>query len=377
LYFEPHLECYSRTKLKPTKTPEEHLRETDIVRDFTDEAQHRGLRVLPWVTALNDPVIASENPQYAMIDFRGERVPGWLCPSNDDVRAFVAAMATDLLTNYEVDGIFLDRIRFPECGGEGIGFAPALSCFCESCHDSARALGIDLESVNRRVKSIAGRIGEILPLLYTTSTGCLDIAKLIIDNTEIEAWIRFRYSTIAKLVKDVYSSVKSAKSSAELSLDLWPPSYSWLLGQHFRTLAESCDSIKYFAYHKLGGGVNISSVLNECSRISPGLGHDDLLSLFYRMFGFKGPERLQDLEREGLSLDFVETETSKAIHEVQGKVPVYAGIQVWNVKPSEIEGSMMNAARANVQGFIHYCYDWAPLENLQAAKTTAGNLSST
>jgi len=64
--------------------------------------------------------IMLEHPEWVMSDRRGRRLPCpngeeyvWLSPSFPGVRSRLAAVAADIVRRYAVDGIHLDRIRYP------------------------------------------------------------------------------------------------------------------------------------------------------------------------------------------------------------------------------------------------------------------------
>jgi len=64
--------------------------------------------------------ILLEHPEWVMSDRRGRRLPCpngeeyvWLSPSFSGVRSRLAAVAADIVRRYGVDGIHLDRIRYP------------------------------------------------------------------------------------------------------------------------------------------------------------------------------------------------------------------------------------------------------------------------
>jgi hypothetical protein len=366
LYFDPHDHHYGNNKFKFAKTPEDGLKDVDVIQEIVQVARAKGVRILPWVMALHDDVLAELNRQYAMTDFLGRPIRGWLCPSNPEVETFLSNMVEDLLSNYDIQGIFLDLVRFPEWGGIEGGFGAALSCFCPRCAARAKSSGLDLEKVSQRVRYIVSSLGDTLNSFLTLRRGHLDLAKFVVDEPEVAEWIRFRQRIVTELVEHIHRTVKNTKPSAELALDIWSPSYSWLLGQNYEKLSEHCDSIKYFTYQKLGGGVDISAVLNKLSKFDQRIPADGLLDLFYRMFGFRGPKDLEELKLKGLSIDFVGDETAKAINEVRRRANVYAGIQIWNVTKDDIRQTMIDAIRAGAEGFVHLGYDWATLENIQA-----------
>jgi len=64
--------------------------------------------------------ILTEHPEWAMLDQAGRALPCpnseeyvWLSPGHQEVRSRLAAVAADIARRYSVDGIHLDRIRYP------------------------------------------------------------------------------------------------------------------------------------------------------------------------------------------------------------------------------------------------------------------------
>jgi hypothetical protein len=374
LYFEPHLEHYRNSPLKPQRTPELGLGDFDVLRAITGPAKQNGVRVLPWIVALNDPVISGKYGKYSMIDVYGNRVDGWLCPSHAEVRTYVLSLIKDLIKSYDIDGIFLDRIRFPEwtrgSTQHGEGFDSAFSCFCKECAKRAKTSGINLSKTRTCVRRIAdcvreNRLAPVISRFLAYRKGCLDLAKILVDMPELNEWINFRQDIIGDFVTEVHKLIKGTSSKLELSLDLWPPSYSWLLGQNYVKLRKSCDSLKYFTYHKIGGGVDLKAVVQELKRLNPDLEVAKFMDLFYRFFGFSGPTDLEKFGEEGFTVDFVLEETLKALDECKREVEVYPGLQIWDVTPEEVKEAVHKASEANVDGVIAFCYGWATLENIQ------------
>ena len=54
-----------------------------------------------------------KNPEHIMVDQHGKKY-GWACPSAEAVIEYELSIIREILTNYSVDGIQLDRIRYPD-----------------------------------------------------------------------------------------------------------------------------------------------------------------------------------------------------------------------------------------------------------------------
>jgi len=104
--------------------------EYDYLRDLVELAGDRGLEVHAWFVVLREGGESpkgwlAENPRCAVVDESGRPV-GWICPSREESRRRVLGLFRELLEGYEVDGVHLDYIRYPEP-------AVARGCFCELC----------------------------------------------------------------------------------------------------------------------------------------------------------------------------------------------------------------------------------------------------
>jgi uncharacterized lipoprotein YddW (UPF0748 family) len=164
------------------------------------EAHARGLQLHAWLNALSGwestraadcaglvPSVAGQpnhelidHPEWAMATRGGspQRCPNgpdveyiYLSPGNDGVRTHLARVAADVVRRYEVDGVHLDRIRYP---GSEYGWDRA----------SLRAFGGD-------------------------------------PAADPAGWSRFRRGLVSKLVKEVHDSIQAVRR-VPLSAAVWP-----------------------------------------------------------------------------------------------------------------------------------------------------------
>jgi uncharacterized lipoprotein YddW (UPF0748 family) len=164
------------------------------------EAHARGLQLHAWINALSgwESTRASDcgglvpslpgqpnhelvdHPEWAMVTRSGARqqCPNgpdveyiYLSPGNPGVRTHLARVAADVVRRYDVDGVHMDRIRYP---GSDYGWDPAsLAAFG---HDPAQ---------------------------------------------DPEGWARFRRDLVSKLVREVHDSIHAVRA-VPLSAAVWP-----------------------------------------------------------------------------------------------------------------------------------------------------------
>jgi hypothetical protein len=95
----------------------------------------------------------------------------------------------------------------------------------------------------------------------------------------------------------------------------------------------------------------------------------------YQIKGIKLPNTLEEFKKEGMPSDWVYDEAKMAKELIEGKVPLYLGIQIWPpASPDDVKASITKAFDAEVDGIIMYCYGWASLENFTAAKDSLKRL---
>jgi uncharacterized lipoprotein YddW (UPF0748 family) len=150
---------------------------------------------MPEPDAGNPRHVLLDHPEWVMSDRTGRRLPCpnseeyvWLSPSFPEVRTHLAMVAADIARRYDVDGIHLDRIRFP---GNDWSWDPA-----------ARA-----------------EFGKN-PDLYPAD------------------WKAYRTGLVSRMVRETYDSINAVKPNLVLSAAVWGIYYDqW----HWKTLAGKTD----------------------------------------------------------------------------------------------------------------------------------------
>jgi len=126
----------------------------DQIDAVVDAAKQTGLEVHVWKVCWRG-LGASQGWHAEMaqagrlqVDARG-RATDWLCPSHPDNVAQEKASVLEVCTRYDVDGVHLDYIRYPEAGG----------CFCDRCKAMFEA-DVRLSSTNWPAEAVDGALLE-------------------------------------------------------------------------------------------------------------------------------------------------------------------------------------------------------------------------
>jgi uncharacterized lipoprotein YddW (UPF0748 family) len=180
----------------------------DWLAEAVEHARANGVRLYPYV---NNCIVEGRTSPESLKRLReqgrlqrspaGETI-GWFCPSHPDNLTVMAAPMLEIVSNYDVDGIQYDFIRYPNSQG----------CFCENCrslferesgktvanwpHDVAEG-GIRFdeytefrcERISRIVEYISTRIRRINPKIKISAAVFRDWPACRVKNGQ--DWVRW------------------------------------------------------------------------------------------------------------------------------------------------------------------------------------------
>jgi len=166
--FQPESNRYANTRLKPTVA--RWLRSRNPLARLAEKCDRRNLRLRAWTVCCHCDFTLEKYENYAVKNVFGDPDPTWLCPANPDVRECLRAMVEDLASNYGFETIELERPSFQErphvhahqkVGSElgSLGHWLSNLCFCESCRQKAKNLGLDVDAA---AKTTADTLEAIL-----------------------------------------------------------------------------------------------------------------------------------------------------------------------------------------------------------------------
>ena len=135
-------------------------------------------RAIPEPDPGNPRHVLLDHPGWVMSDRRGKKMPCpnseeyvWLSPAFPEVRHRLAAVAADVVRRYDVDGIHLDRIRYPS---DAWSYDPA----------SLAEFGMD-------------------------------------PDTHKNEWKAYRTSLVSRMVRETYDSVQAVRPGIVMSAAVW------------------------------------------------------------------------------------------------------------------------------------------------------------
>jgi len=207
--------------------------------DVAERARSVGLGLSAWTIVLYQPWIVDRHPDCARVLPSGDAIGAGVCPQNDDVREYVAALCADIVDQYGVETLHLEgvassgydygwlrpRVLFdvPRAARELLAL-----CFCASCRRRGAAAGLDVERVRVLVQeaiacAVAGETG---------SPGA-DVVPRALEDAELRAFatqlVRASMELVAAIVSRLGAAVPRRSTMA------WTP-YASMLGAAYDEL---------------------------------------------------------------------------------------------------------------------------------------------
>ena len=184
------------------------------------------------------------------------------------------------------------------------------------------------------------------------------------------------------LAKRLYGTAKVTRPDADFGLHLdhqqttWDPFQRALLD--VSEIATYCDFIKPIAYHDIAGPRIKNWFLGQLhASILGDVPMDTLLSVFYDLAGYDATVEpgIDDLDRKGLTEEYVYRLTKRLVDGVRGQVPIYPGIgfdvpmgdDAFCGDPDRAARAALRALDAGAEGIVlSREYDEMRLPTLQA-----------
>ncbi len=329
VYWRPEPKYYEDIpeKYRPHLTSDK-----DIVKQFRETATSYSVKPVYWLPVLRWDKLAGDYPELAVKDLY-DHVAGYkaqfLCPSNPIVRKLVLGVIEELCTRYEAEEIELDYIRYPEPVTYSVSplhMLAQMPCHCGYCRKKYYEKGFDLELLEEKLKELVelaveaedktGSVcGKNVPECWET-VASMGWYLLGVRTPEVYRWLKARAEIIAELVAEIREKTKSY--GVELSADMTPPSFSWIVGQDYELFSPNLDRVKVMVYTEP-----------------------------FRRYPEKIPLDLYLAKKLGCGVQLV------------------AGISLWPPSTPQTIERDVELSRPYVDGFYGYCFGWAPFKNLE------------
>jgi hypothetical protein len=354
LYFDPDLKLYRATGVVPRRAPSKGMERYNALAEASRAARKIGVGIYAWMSDYDQRLLAPQYPELRVVGPDGKPAASdWFCPNNPRARAYVAALYEDVARNYDVDGFFMDRIRYD---------SPANVCYCKSCRAAMEAKGLDAGRIMGAMRRIAGQPAGAMTLMIGAS---FDNIFENDDLVEIAQWMRFRQETVADHVRQVRALVRKLRPQWPVGLDLLTPIGAPSMGQNYGMLARHCDWIKPMLYHH-STARGVRQWVEGMAKMR-GITAEKAYEQARALFLLQGTEMpaWPEFRDHGMPPNWVYAATKYCQNEVGGKAKIYPGIQGWEPATGDEIRAMLNAAfDAGAPGITTYCYSNMTLDKL-------------
>jgi len=269
-YFHPDPRRYEGLRVRPMVSS--LARDIDPLGLLMDEAGRRGMAVRAWTNHLQETDQGPAHPDLTVRNAMGDSYPRWLCPANPDVRAYVAAISSDI-ARYGVETLMLESMCYQPwdiifaAGRTHYPYTPIARwllslCFCDHCLAAAQGAGV--------------RGGELRRFVRDELTGILAGERSVLEDIPFEpdqvgalaggemgAFMDVRRAVVESFVAETVDAVRRASSARVAAFD-WSGglvgyaaggasgrvSYhrAWQDGFDPATIAGLCDGLGILAY---------------------------------------------------------------------------------------------------------------------------------
>lgn len=330
----PNPEFYQNTILKKTRAPDHG--DFDILGDVIPEARKRGLKVFASLEDQFRPYVANvENLQE--IDLYGRKART-LDLFKSNVREFWKALAKDVCTSYDIDGVlFFNERNGPLLNALGASHfqtidSSRVTSFSEEFKKAAGEHGIDFERAKEGYQKLDKFILASLEGNRPNDGYYVEFQRLLLKYPEIVAYDKLFDWAKHQVLKEVYTTVKSVNPDYQVGFHIehvnsFNPFFR--ATRSYEELGELADFFKVVAYNNCGGGRYANFIKNIGSTIFRDVPNEELMRLNNYLLNYSQKEAsLEDLPKAGLSPDYVYRETKRAVEGVKGKAKILTGIDV-------------------------------------------------
>ena len=205
----------------------------DILQEVIDAAHPLGIRVHAWLCDLEDAAYKASHPEAGVWHYVRERDNNIINPYDEGYRAYMCDLVTELVTNYGIDGLHFDYIRYNH----------AANGWGETDIASLEAMGADIDHLKELIDA-SFYDGEGQTVFEAYNSGDKDALILA----------QYRRNNVVDYAELLIDAAKEADPSIIISAALQPdgatdPAFGNIhYGQSYEDAADLYDYILPMAY---------------------------------------------------------------------------------------------------------------------------------
>lgn len=301
----------------------------------------------------------------------------FLCPNDGEHIRRIFDQYQNKITESSLDGVFLDRIRFPSPSN---GFELLFSCFCQFCRKKFYTqYDEDLENYRNQAKAVFEKL-KTMDITYLRT--CQSFSDMIIPGN-LKKFYDFRKQNIYQVVK-IFAD-KAKQMGKIVGVDLFAPSLAPLVSQDYRLLAKTCDWIKPMIYGHASGPaglpLELSCFMKAILNMNPTLDESQFIREISRIIGVDLPTQINDLLKNGISENIIYLEMQRIKElDLAENVNIYVGIEavqihgLCHITAKILKKYLESLAETEVKGMV---LSWDLLKIPDKNLKTVGDFLST
>ncbi len=373
-YAQSHMQFYKDTPLTLQDMRAPEFGDVDVLERVIPVARKHGIRTFCFLLEDNTLPAALKNWESLYeVDHRGRRAtghPGGPCFNNPGYQNFTLGLVGDYARSYDIGGIMwgserqgglLNTLGLSQSSGQDPG---RTTCFCEFCQKKGRDRGIDVGRARRGFGAVEtfvrnSRIGRRPRDGYFTA-----FWRLLLNYPELLAWENLWAGSRHEFQSAIYRKVKSINPALQVGCHIWQNvSFSPFqrAEENIADLAGFSDFIRPALYNNVAGGRLVKFVKGACQSVFGDLSPDATLDMLYRQLNYDSEAPYDKLTATGLSADYVERETRRAVEAVAGHpVQIWPGVDIdvpvdqdeGHCTPESVARAVKSVFKGGAQGII-------------------------
>src|SRR5580698_8856517 len=356
----------------------------NVISEVGPKMKARGMDFFAWDYNNSNANMTRLIPGFAEvseIDVYGRRTDS-ACWNHPNYRAQLTGRIESYLLQYpdQVAGIIWGCERMgPLDNMIGGGWATTgISCFCSYCGVKARDRDISVDRAQAGYIKLDKLFQAAAKEQRPADGYFVTFWRILLEYPEILAWHKLWNDSYHEIRSELYGTAKAIAPEKPFGFHMvqnitFSPFYSAV--DNYATIKEYTDFVKIASYNNAGGGRMDSFLRRLCSSVFADATPQDLLPFYYKIMNYD-EKSYDDIEHNGLSVDYIARETKRAVADTKHSIQIYSSVDI-NVplqpgeKQSTPEGvkAEVNAAfAAGADGIVlsrEYTEMW--LANLAAA----------
>ena len=231
-------------------------------------------------------VINYRNENIKSTGFQEDENFNFYCPNDKNNIENIKSIFLEYLADYDIDGVFLDKIRYPSFSNNP---ESVFTCFCDTCKDKMKKSGINAAELQRKIEDIFSDSNSE----NKNPMGISDYKNFKFDFSDpiIDSFFKFKEESINDTLEELTDFFRS--KNLKIGLDLFAPHIAYFTGQNIIKLSSMADFIKPMYYRATYAPAGIPFEIESYSKSFPNKDSENIKKEFFRFIN-ESEEEISD-----------------------------------------------------------------------------------